>query len=29
MGGQASSVPYLIGKDRATQAMSALLAAEL
>jgi len=28
MGGQASSVPYLIGKDRATQAMSALLAAE-
>ena len=28
MGGQASSIPYLIGKQRATQAMSALLAAE-
>ncbi|MBC5822159.1 MAG: hypothetical protein GIX01_09285 [Candidatus Eremiobacteraeota bacterium] len=28
MGGQAASVPHLIGKDRATQAMSALLAAE-
>ncbi len=28
MGGQASAIPYLLGKDRATQAMSALLAAE-
>jgi len=28
IGGQASSIPYLIGKDRATQAVSALLAAE-
>lgn len=28
LGGQASSIPYLIGKDRATKAMSALLAAE-
>jgi MFS family permease len=28
VGGQASSIPFLIGKQRATQAMSALLAAE-
>ena len=28
MGGQASSIPFLIGKDRATQAVSALMAAE-
>ncbi|GAC1303307.1 MAG: MFS transporter [Vulcanimicrobiaceae bacterium] len=28
IGGQASSIPYLIGKDRATQAISAMLAAE-
>jgi MFS family permease len=28
LGGQSSSIPYLIGKDRATKAMSALLAAE-
>ncbi len=28
VGGSASSIPYLIGKDRATQAVSALLAAE-
>ena len=28
MGGQASSIPYLIGKERATQAASVLLAAE-
>lgn len=28
MGGQASSIPYLLGKDRATQAASVLLAAE-
>jgi len=28
LGGQASSIPYLIGKDRATQATAALLAAE-
>jgi MFS family permease len=28
LGGQASSIPYLIGKHRATQAMSALLATE-
>ena len=28
MGGQASSIPYLVGKDRATGAISALLAAE-
>jgi MFS family permease len=28
MGGQTSSIPYLIGKERATQAVSALMAAE-
>ena len=28
IGGQASSIPYLVGKDRATQAISAMLAAE-
>ncbi len=28
IGGQASSIPYLVGKDRATQAVSAMLAAE-
>ncbi|MBD5657728.1 MAG: MFS transporter, partial [Candidatus Eremiobacteraeota bacterium] len=28
VGGQSSSIPYLIGKERATQAMSALFAAE-
>jgi MFS family permease len=28
MGGQASSIPFLIGKDRATQAISAMMAAE-
>jgi len=28
MGGQSSSIPFLIGKDRATQAVSALMAAE-
>ncbi len=28
IGGQASSIPFLIGKDRATQAVAALLAAE-
>ena len=28
MGGQASSIPYLLGKERATQATSVLLAAE-
>jgi MFS family permease len=29
MGGQASSIPFLIGKDRATQAVSALTGAEM
>ncbi len=28
IGGQASSIPYLVGKERATQAISAMLAAE-
>jgi MFS family permease len=28
MGGQASSIPYMLGKDRATQAVSALIATE-
>jgi len=28
VGGQASSIPYLVGKERATQAISAMLAAD-